>query len=132
MYEFLEFFKAGVQYVFFPVDELTFILGHYQTILISGSSINFGSNATFNGGLMGDFFTLEIEGVNPFSQEIFGENISEMPKVTIGAPCPPKWHALTKFGGAVMSKYPKILIRNWDDFIVRIGSTESTQLPDID
>ncbi len=103
-----------IDFVFFPLDQLSAMTDLYKCLIISGSKISPGRKLSHRPQALTadkiyeeDYFSLKIEGSEPTSG--WGSQNATGPQeagaaMLPGHPCPPDWQLFTAMMGAVYSK----------------------------
>lgn len=113
LYEKLDGYEP-IDFVFFPLDQLSAMTDLYKSLIISGSKISPGKKLSHrpqanaaDRNYKKDYFTLKIEGNEPTS-DWDSQNATGPQEVGAamlpGHPCPPDWQLFTAVLGAVYSK----------------------------
>lgn len=102
-----------IDFVFFPLDQLSAMSDLYKYLIISGSKISPGRKLSHRPQALTtdkiyeeDYFSLKIEGSEPTgwdSQNAIGPQEAGAAMLP-GHPCPPDWQLFTAVMGAVYSK----------------------------
>lgn len=113
LYKQLDGYK-DIDFVFFPLDQLSAMTDLYTCLIISGSKISPGRKLSHRPQALTadkiyeeDYFSLKIEGSEPTSgwdsQNATGPQEAGAAMLP-GHPCPPDWQLFTAMMGAVYSK----------------------------
>ncbi len=138
----LDFYKVGMDFVYFSIDQIEFIIDNYAQIggdiILSGSLLNLGKKLAHpsqkpKGKYEESFFTLKMEGVrNTLTSKVavsVTEDIdrSASPDIAVGQPCPPEWASIAGVYAAAKRINPtvnyKMILNGWTKNVVAVLHT---------